>query len=44
VTQPGAGSLSVGATALRLKEVKPLLASDWARLLARLPVGTGNPE
>lgn len=28
VTKPGAGSLSVGATALQLKEVKPLPASD----------------
>ncbi|BBX56510.1 hypothetical protein TM48_01044 [Mycobacterium shottsii] len=28
VTKPGAGSLSVGATKLALKEVKPLLASD----------------
>ena len=28
VTKPGAGSLSVGATPLQLKEVKPLPASD----------------
>lgn len=28
VTKPGAGSLSVGATKLALKEVKPLPASD----------------
>ena len=28
VTKPGAGSLSIGATALQLKEVKPLPASD----------------
>jgi hypothetical protein len=28
VTKPGAGSLSVGETALALKEVKPLPASD----------------
>jgi hypothetical protein len=28
VTKPGAGSLSVGPTALQLKEVKPLPASD----------------
>jgi hypothetical protein len=28
VTKPGAGSLSVGQTALQLKEVKPLPASD----------------
>ncbi len=28
VTKPGAGSLSIGATALALKEVKPLPASD----------------
>jgi hypothetical protein len=28
VTKPGAGSLSVGQTALSLKEVKPLPASD----------------
>jgi hypothetical protein len=27
VTKPGAGSLSVGQTALQLKEVKPLSAS-----------------
>lgn len=28
VTKPGAGSLSIGQTALQLKEVKPLPASD----------------
>ena len=28
VTKPGAGSLSIGETALTLKEVKPLPASD----------------
>jgi len=28
VTKPGAGSLSIGQTALHLKEVKPLPASD----------------
>ncbi|MEZ0351504.1 hypothetical protein [Mycobacterium sp. pR1184] len=28
VTKPGAGSLSIGATPLALKEVKPLPASD----------------